>query len=95
LTPFGYYPARHAPGRWLHKTRNMAFSLIVDDFTVKYAGKQHTEHIRNTLLRSYELTTYWERKVCCGKTFQWDYKKQDMGHFHAWLCSQFHQQVAT
>jgi hypothetical protein len=35
LAPFGYYPARHTPGLWLHKTRPIAFSLIVDDFAVK------------------------------------------------------------
>jgi hypothetical protein len=34
LAPFGYYPARHIPGLWLHKTRPIAFSLIVDDFAV-------------------------------------------------------------
>jgi hypothetical protein len=41
LEPFGNYPARHTPGLWLHKTRPIAFSLIVDDFAVKYVGKQH------------------------------------------------------
>jgi hypothetical protein len=35
LAPFGYYPARHTPGLWLHKTRPIAFSLVVDDFAVK------------------------------------------------------------
>jgi hypothetical protein len=39
LLPFGYYPAHHTPGLWLHKTRPIAFSLIVDDFAVKYVGK--------------------------------------------------------
>jgi hypothetical protein len=39
LSPFGYYPARHTPGLWLHKTRPIAFSLIVDDFAVEYVGK--------------------------------------------------------
>jgi hypothetical protein len=39
LEPFGYYPARHTHGLWLHKTRPIAFSLIVDDFAVKYVGK--------------------------------------------------------
>jgi hypothetical protein len=37
--------------------------LIVDDFTVKYAGKQHAEHLRNTLLRTYELTMDWTATV--------------------------------
>jgi hypothetical protein len=45
LAPFGYNPARHTPGLWLHKTRPIAFSLVVDDFSVKYVGKQHAEHL--------------------------------------------------
>jgi hypothetical protein len=39
LAPFGYYPARHTPGLWLHKTRPISFTLVVDDLTVKYVGK--------------------------------------------------------
>jgi hypothetical protein len=35
LEPFGYYTAQHTPGLWLHKTWQIAFSLIVDDFAVK------------------------------------------------------------
>jgi hypothetical protein len=35
LAPIGYYPARHTPGLWLHKTRPISFNLVVDDFTVK------------------------------------------------------------
>jgi hypothetical protein len=63
LAPFGYYPARHTPGLWLHKTRSIAFSLVVDDFAVKYVGKQHADHLRNALLKTYELTTDWAAKV--------------------------------
>jgi hypothetical protein len=35
LAPFGYYPAWHTPGIWLHKTRPISFTLVVDDFAVK------------------------------------------------------------
>jgi hypothetical protein len=62
LAPFGYYPARHTPGLWLHNTRPIAFSLVVDDFAVKYVGKQHADHLRNAFLKTYELTTDWEAK---------------------------------
>jgi hypothetical protein len=62
VAPFGYYPARHTPGLWIHKTRPIALSLIVDDFAVKYVGKQHADHLRNALLQSYELTTDWGQK---------------------------------
>jgi hypothetical protein len=39
LTPFGYYLARHTPGLWLHQTRPISFTLLVDDFAVEYVGK--------------------------------------------------------
>jgi hypothetical protein len=51
LAPFGYYPVRHTPGLWLHNTRPISFSLIVDDFAVNYVGKQHADHLRNALLK--------------------------------------------
>jgi hypothetical protein len=47
--PFGYYPAHHTPGLWLQKTRPIAFSLIVDDFAVKYVGKHHANYVANVL----------------------------------------------
>jgi hypothetical protein len=63
LAPFGYYPAQHTPGLWLHKTRPISFTLVVDDFAVKYVGNQHAEHLRNALLQIYELTTDWTATV--------------------------------
>jgi hypothetical protein len=72
LAPFGYYPARHTPGLWLHKTRPISFTLVVDYFAVKYVGKQHAEHLRNALLRTYELTTDWTATVYSGMTLKWD-----------------------
>jgi hypothetical protein len=45
----------------------------VEDFTVKYVGKQHVEHLRNALLRTYELTTDWTATVYSGMTLNWDY----------------------
>jgi hypothetical protein len=72
LAPFGYYPARHTPGLWLHKTRPISFTLVVDDFAVKYVDKQHAEHLRNALLQTYELTTDWTATVYSGMTLKWD-----------------------
>jgi hypothetical protein len=70
LEHFGYYPARHTPGLWLHKTRPISFTLIVDDFAVKYVGKHHAEHLRNALLLTYELTTDWTATVYSGMTLK-------------------------
>jgi hypothetical protein len=76
LAPFGYYPARHTLGLWLHKTRPILSTLVVDDFAVKYFGKQHAEHLRNALLKTYELTTDWTATVYSGITLKWDYKNK-------------------
>jgi hypothetical protein len=76
LAPFGYYPAHHTPGLWLHKTRPISFTLVVDDFTVKYMGKHHAEHLRNLLLRTYEPTTDCMVTVYFGMTLKWDYKNR-------------------
>jgi hypothetical protein len=53
LKPFGYSPERHKPGIWLHNTKPTAFSLLVDDFYVKYVTTADAHHLRNALLRHY------------------------------------------
>jgi hypothetical protein len=76
LAPFGYYPARHTPGLWLHKTRPISFTLVVDNLAVKYVGKQHAEHLRNALLQTYELATDSTATVFSGMTLKWDYNNR-------------------
>jgi hypothetical protein len=81
LTPFGYYPASHTPGLWLHHTRPISFTLVEDDFAVKYVGKQHADNLRNALLKTYELTTNWARTVYSSITLKWDYKNRTCNIF--------------
>jgi hypothetical protein len=76
LAPFGYYPARHTPGLWLHNTRPLSFTIAVEDFAVKYVGKQHAEHLQNALLRTNDLTTDWTATMYSGMTLKWDYKNR-------------------
>jgi hypothetical protein len=74
LKPFGYYPARHTPGIWLHNTKTTALSLVVDDFAIKYVTKSNANHLRDALLQHYEITTDWEGTVYSGITLDWHYK---------------------
>jgi hypothetical protein len=76
LAPFGYYSARHTLGLWLHRTRPISFSLVVDDFAVKYVAKQHADHLQNALLKTYELTADWAATVYSGMTLKCDYKNR-------------------
>ena len=39
LAKHGYYEAPHTPGLWKHTWRPVWFSLIVDDFGIKYIGE--------------------------------------------------------
>jgi hypothetical protein len=75
LKHFGYHPERHTPGIWLHTTKPTAFSLVVDDFAVKHVAENDAHHLRNALLRNYEITTDWGGTVYSGITLKWDYEK--------------------
>jgi hypothetical protein len=76
LTPYGYYPARHTPGLWLHNTRPITFTLVVDDFAIKYVGKDNAHHLRNALLHHYEIKTDWGGTAYSGMTLKWDYQQR-------------------
>jgi len=45
LVPHGYYECVNTPGMWRHATRPITFSLVVDDFGIKYVGKEHADHL--------------------------------------------------
>jgi len=57
LAPRGYYEAKHTPGLWKHITNHIQFTLVVDDFGVKYAGTQYTNHLLNALQETYDIST--------------------------------------
>ena len=76
LAPGGYYEFVHTPGRCLHATRPIHFSLVVDDFGVKYVGKQHVEHSVHCLKKHYaKVSEDWEGKLYCGITLEWYYNQ--------------------
>ena len=39
LQPHGYFEVEYTPGLWKHKSRPVQFTLVVDDFGVKYIDK--------------------------------------------------------
>jgi hypothetical protein len=45
LAKDGYRPIPHTHGLWTHDTCPISFSLVVDDFGVKYVGREHAEHL--------------------------------------------------
>ena len=45
----GYYPVQFTEGLWRHVWRPISFTLIVDDFGIKFVGKEHAIHLLNIL----------------------------------------------
>jgi hypothetical protein len=48
----------------------------VDDFAMKYGGRENAEHLGNALLHSYELTMDLGGTVYSGITLKWDYQNR-------------------
>ena len=55
----------------------MQFSLVVEDFGVKYVGKQNVEHLVHCLKKKYaKVLEYWEGKLYCRITLEWNYSER-------------------
>jgi hypothetical protein len=45
LAPFGYTECINTPGLWRHETRDITFTLVIDNFGVKYVKKEDVDHL--------------------------------------------------
>jgi hypothetical protein len=75
LNKHGYQQSKLVPGLWKHDTRPMQLTLVVNDFGIKYVGKEHAQHLKNALEEHYKLTCNWTGKQYIGITLDWDYNK--------------------
>eukprot|EP00956_Cyclotella_meneghiniana_P001082 scaffold1265_cov38-Cyclotella_meneghiniana.AAC.9 len=58
LNKNGYYQSKYIPpGLWKHEWRPIQFTLVVDDFGVKYVGEEHAQHLKKALEKDYTVTT--------------------------------------
>ena len=74
LNKEGYFQDQYIPGLWTHKTRPIQFTLVVDDFGVKYTGREHAEHLLKVLRQHYEaVTDDWTGGRYLGIFLDWDY----------------------
>jgi len=73
LAKQGYYELPHTPGLWKHISRPIAFTLVVDDFGVKYVGEQHARHLVESIKKEYTVEVDWAGELYCGIKLAWDY----------------------
>eukprot|EP00804_Cyclotella_cryptica_P004433 CCRYP_006852-RB/>CCRYP_006852-RB protein AED:0.14 eAED:0.09 QI:0/-1/0/1/-1/1/1/0/489 len=74
LATDGYFELPHTPGLFKHISRPVQFSLVVDDFGIKYIGQQHLEHLIASIKRHYDVTIDHTGSLYCGIT-HWQYNK--------------------
>jgi hypothetical protein len=73
LAKDGNRPTQHTHGLWTQDTRPISFSLVVDDFGVKYVGREHAEHLMECIKKNYNISSDWKGSAYCGLTLEWDY----------------------
>jgi hypothetical protein len=74
LQKHGYRQSQMSPGLWKHATRPISFSLVVNNFGIKYVGKENAQHLLDTVRHYYKCSCDWKGEQYCGLTLKWDYK---------------------
>jgi len=76
LAPHGYHPCALTPGLWKHDHSDITFTLVVDDFGVRYTDRRLVETFLALLQQKYELKADWHGTRYCGLTLEWDYSNR-------------------
>jgi hypothetical protein len=76
LNKHEYFQNKAVPGLWTHHSRPISFTLVVDDFGIKYVGKELALHLLNILKEHYEIAVDWTGNELIGLTMDWDYPSQ-------------------
>jgi hypothetical protein len=73
LAPFGYHKSTNTPGLWRHESRPLTFTLVVNNFGVKFVNKANVNHLIASIKKTYTLTEDWTGGLYCGITLEWNY----------------------
>ena len=69
----GYSQDNLVPGLWTNSWRLITFTLCVDDFGVKYVGKQHAAHLIDILEEHYTISQDWNGARYPSMDIDWYY----------------------
>jgi hypothetical protein len=74
LATHGYYELPHTPGLFKHISKPVQFTLVVDDFGIKYVGEDNLQHLLSAIKEHYAISVDHTGGLYCGITLQWNYK---------------------
>ncbi len=76
LATHGYFKQPHSPGLFSHESHPIWFNLAVDDFGIKYIGKDTLQHLYNSLrAEAYDIVEDRASDLYCGINLKWNYAK--------------------
>ena len=73
LAKYGYRHSKMTNGLWTHATNDTLFTLVVDDFGVRYTSTENIHHLLNALKDLYKITIDWSRLHYIGIDLKWNY----------------------
>ena len=74
LAKSDYSPCQSTSSLWIHKTQPTSFTLVVDNFGMKYYVKQHSQNLINALQKKYVITVDLTGKKFLGLEIYWNYQ---------------------
>ncbi len=64
----GYGQSLYTPSLWAHEWRPIQFTLVVDNFGVKYVEEEHAQHLLESVRKHYKCSCKMEGEQYCGLT---------------------------
>lgn len=78
LKKHGYHESKVTPGLLTHESRDISFTLVVDNFGIKYKRREDVDHLISSLEEKYTMKVDFEAKQYIGINLQWDYKNRHL-----------------
>jgi hypothetical protein len=70
LNKHGYHQSPITPGLWRHYFCPISFTLCIDNFGIKYIGREHVEHLSGILKEQNKCSQAWSGARYLGMTIR-------------------------
>jgi hypothetical protein len=78
LAKHRYHQSKIIPGLWADETRQIIFTLVVDDFAIKIMSEKDADHLINALKKDFTITVDREATKYIGLNIEWDYENSKL-----------------
>ena len=79
LAAAGYHQCPNTPCLFRHETRNIYFTLVVDDFLIKYTDKADVEHLCEALRGTWDFEMDWSASSYLGMRIDYNREARCIG----------------